>query len=273
MVGDSSRQGCQPQLPPLSTAAGRDARRRHRFLGAVRVGSWLGHPRACTASWHRGWRRGPGLRRSGPVVTNTRRRGSRQLPAGTGRRIRAARGWRGRRLSSRAGESGVTWPLVAVLGGRPPAAGGCAARLRPARPSRGVCLTGTSESTGRPGLRPRGELDAREQAAVWGLNCGAGPRPSAAARSERLPDPVSRRPRPLSRGSWGGPLPVTAAHRPLPGRAPAACPPSCRPGFLLRGRVLCSLADCNCRSLYLRTWEVVIMGKPRSGRRFPEQSQ
>lgn len=167
----------------------------------------------------------------------------------------------------------VTWPLVAVLGGRPPAAGGCAARLRPARPSRGVCLTGTSESTGRPGLRPRGELDAREQAAVWGLNCGAGPRPSAAARSERLPDPISRRPRPLSRGSWGGPLPVTASRRPLPGRAPAACPPSCRPGFLLRGRALCSLADCNCRSLYLRTWEVVIMGKPRSGRRFPEQSQ
>lgn len=82
MVCDSSRQGCQPQLPPLSTAAGRDARRRHRFVGAVRVGSWLGHPRACTASRHQGWRRGPGLRRSGPVVTKHTAPGSRQLPGG-----------------------------------------------------------------------------------------------------------------------------------------------------------------------------------------------
>lgn len=59
-----------------------DARRRHRFLGAVRVGSWLGHPWACTTSRRRGWRRGPGLRRSGPLVTKHTAPGSRQLPGG-----------------------------------------------------------------------------------------------------------------------------------------------------------------------------------------------
>lgn len=219
-----------------------DARRRQRFLGAVRVGSWLGHPRACTASLRRGWRRGPGFRRSGPLVTNRTAPGEqaavrRGLGGASGPLVDGG----GRRLRSRAGASGVTWRLVTVLG-RPSIT--CSWWLRGPRcvlpgPSQGCQPYWhlSKRSRGGPASGLAGNWTLSGAGGCLGLELRSWPPPLGCCSLRAPSRPPSAAGRgPCPGGSWGR---ASSCHCFTPSSLR-------RPGFLLRGRVLFSLADCNC---------------------------